>query len=91
MEDTGLIKTKKCTGCGRELPVTEFYRKSNTHDGLQYRCKECQREALRQKNKRESGGGMLRGTENVHGKAAHGRAGEARVQGRIGIRQENKY
>lgn len=56
MEDTGLIKTKKCTGCGRELPVTEFYRKSNTHDGLQYRCKECQRETLRQKNKRESGG-----------------------------------
>lgn len=91
MEDTGLIKTKKCTRCGRELPVTEFHKKNNALDGLQSWCKECQREALRQKNKRESGGGMLRGTENVHGKAAHGRAGEARVQGRIGIRQENKY
>lgn len=56
MEDTGLIKTKKCTRCGRELPVTEFNKKNNALDGLQSWCKECQREALRQKNKRESGG-----------------------------------
>lgn len=56
MEDTGLIKTKKCTRCGRELPVTEFHKKNNALDGLQSWCKECQREALRQKNKRESGG-----------------------------------
>lgn len=79
MEDTGLTKTKKCTRCGRELPVTEFNKRNNAPDGLQCWCKECQREALRQKNKRESGG-MLRGTKNVHGKAAHGRAGEARIQ-----------
>lgn len=56
MEDTGLTKTKKCTRCGRELPVTEFHKKNNAPDGLQYRCKECQREALRERNKRESGG-----------------------------------
>lgn len=91
MEDTGLIKTKKCTRCGRELPVTEFHKKNNALDGLQSWCKECFSEAAKQQRKRESGGGMLRGTENVHGKAAHGRAGEARIQGRIGIRQENKY
>lgn len=58
MEDTGLIKTKKCLKCGRELPVTEFYKKSNAPDGLQYRCKECCREASRQRNKRESGGAI---------------------------------
>jgi len=91
METQGLIKTKKCARCGQELPVTEFYKKSNASDGLQAWCKKCQCETAKLNSKHKSGGGMLRGTENVHGKAAHGRAGEARVQGRIGIRQENKY
>lgn len=37
METQGLeIKTKKCSKCGRELPVTEFYVKSDAPDGLQY-------------------------------------------------------
>ena len=61
METQGLIKTKKCTGCGRELPVTEFYVRSNAPDGLQSWCKECFREADKQRSrkatrKRESGG-----------------------------------
>lgn len=58
METQGLIKTKKCLKCGRELPVTEFYKKSNAPDGLQTWCKKCQREAVKPKSKYESGGGI---------------------------------
>lgn len=57
METQGLeVKTKKCSRCGRELPVTEFYKKSDTPDGLQSWCKECFREAEKQQRKRKSGG-----------------------------------
>lgn len=57
METQGLeIKTKKCSKCGRELPVTEFHAKSNAPDGLQYWCKECIHESYKQNRKRESGG-----------------------------------
>lgn len=34
-------KTKRCNKCGRELPISEFYAKTGTKDGLQYNCKEC--------------------------------------------------
>ena len=33
---------KKCSHCGRILPVTEFRKHKGTPDGLQYACKECQ-------------------------------------------------
>lgn len=57
METQGLeIKTKKCTRCGRELPVTEFHKKRMSLDGLQSWCKECFREAEKQQRKHESGG-----------------------------------
>lgn len=36
------METKRCNKCGRELPVTEFYKKAGTRDGLQYTCKDCQ-------------------------------------------------
>lgn len=34
-------KTKTCTKCGRELPISEFYAKAGAKDGLQTICKEC--------------------------------------------------
>lgn len=34
-----LIKT--CTKCGRELPISEFYARAGSKDGLQTICKEC--------------------------------------------------
>lgn len=35
--------TKGCSGCGRELPITEefFGKKWGTRDGLKTQCKEC--------------------------------------------------
>ena len=35
--------TKKCSCCGRELPVSEFYRNSTSRDGYRSKCKACDR------------------------------------------------
>ena len=35
------IKTKRCSKCGRELPVDNFYKDNRTTDGLYCDCKEC--------------------------------------------------
>ncbi|WP_110954770.1 helix-turn-helix domain-containing protein [Anaerosinus massiliensis] len=42
------IKTKKCTGCGKELPISEFHKCKATKDGLQYHCKHCVRITTRE-------------------------------------------
>ena len=34
-------QTKTCTKCGRELPISEFYAKAGSKDGLQTICKDC--------------------------------------------------
>lgn len=34
-------KTKTCTKCGRELPISEFYARTGAKDKLQTICKEC--------------------------------------------------
>ena len=39
MEKTEL--TKKCTKCGKELPLSEFYSHPSTKDGLMNSCKSC--------------------------------------------------
>lgn len=36
-------KVKACTRCGIEKVESLFYKSSDTRDGLQYACKECQR------------------------------------------------
>jgi len=37
--------TKKCSKCGRELPLSEFTKHKITKDGLRTYCKECQKES----------------------------------------------
>ena len=53
------ITVKECKHCHRTLPVTEFYKKSGTPDGLQYYCKQCQKEINRnlKRKKKLFGGG----------------------------------
>lgn len=41
------METKKCTKCGRELPLDNFSKCATNKDGLQYYCKDCQRESAR--------------------------------------------
>ena len=36
--------TKVCPKCGRELPVSQFYKDKSCKDGLQTHCKECRKE-----------------------------------------------
>lgn len=47
-------KTKLCTRCGRELPVSNFSRRTKSKDGLQPYCKDCQREEAAAYYKRKS-------------------------------------
>lgn len=49
---------KKCSKCGRELPVSEFWRNASTEDGLQTYCKECGN--IYAKNRKKTlGGGVI--------------------------------
>lgn len=35
------MNTKKCSKCGRELPLTDFNKNRNSKDGLQEACRSC--------------------------------------------------
>lgn len=37
-------KTKKCSKCGRELPLSDFYQHPKTSDGYDTQCKQCRKE-----------------------------------------------
>lgn len=41
------VLTKKCTKCGRELPLGDFYRNNRTKDGYTYYCKTCHDESAK--------------------------------------------
>lgn len=43
---------KKCSKCGKELPESEFYRKSKSTDGLQPYCKTCSNLIAKDRNRR---------------------------------------
>lgn len=47
---------KECTKCHRQLPESEFYKKSGTPDGLQYVCKDCQSAYFKERTKKNHGG-----------------------------------
>lgn len=42
------METKKCNKCGRELTIDNFHKKHSSKDGLQYYCKECHNQSVRQ-------------------------------------------
>ena len=42
------METKVCRVCGKELPITEYWKSSKAKDGLESRCKTC----LKEKNKK---------------------------------------
>lgn len=35
------MKTKKCYGCNKELPIENFTKNKNNKDGLSYYCRDC--------------------------------------------------
>ena len=54
MKEQETIRIKKCPKCGRELPTTEFYTNCHNKDGLQDKCKDCQREWNREYKRRKA-------------------------------------
>ena len=42
--------TKKCSCCGKELPVSEFYKNSSSKDGYRSKCKSCDRASKLEKD-----------------------------------------
>lgn len=46
---------KRCSRCGRDLPVGSFYRSSRNTDGYQCWCKDCQRACNRSSSRRAGG------------------------------------
>lgn len=58
------IKTKVCSKCGRELPLSEFHKKTKSKDGLQSCCKECGNKAASEYARRKKENEKARKIEN---------------------------
>ena len=41
MDFMGKFQTKRCTKCGEVKPVSEFYKRAESRDGLVSNCKAC--------------------------------------------------
>ena len=50
--DGATVTTKKCKGCGRDLPIENFGKHIRTPDGLQPLCKECMSARLKKGHKK---------------------------------------
>ena len=46
------MRTKVCSRCGKEKPVSEFYRRSASKDGLNPACKECVKAATAERHRK---------------------------------------
>ena len=50
------MATKKCYICKKEKPLKEFWKNKARHDGLNNRCKDCEKEYARTKRERNPEG-----------------------------------
>ena len=48
--DETTVKTKVCSACKQELPLTDFYKNAALKDGYSHYCKACVKEKNRKKN-----------------------------------------
>lgn len=46
------MATKVCRNCGRELPVSEFNKRSASADGLQFWCRDCMHKSYNESHSR---------------------------------------
>ena len=51
MMDNVEVKTKRCSKCGQIKPISEFYKKKSSKDGLYSICKECRNKKNKDKKK----------------------------------------
>lgn len=60
---------KRCSHCGRVLPVSSFSRSSKNKDGLQCWCKDCQRACNRSSSRRACGSRSTPSVSSLSGDA----------------------
>ena len=48
-----LVKTKTCTECGRTKPLKYFYKRKDSRDGYNARCKKCIARYIRRRNQQK--------------------------------------
>lgn len=69
------MNKKKCTKCGRELPLTEFYKQKNAKCGRQAECKNCvnsrQKLEFRDPNKKRRHLHLLSSHRHSHPELTH--------------------
>ena len=44
MEELKMEELKTCSRCGKTLPLKEFYKRKNSNDGHDARCKDCKKQ-----------------------------------------------
>ena len=79
--------TKRCTKCGRELPVANFNKKASNKDGLQGWCRECQSKAHKEKQAIHKSESAVHEKERAIHKSAHAQGPKKPDQG-IGTKVE---
>ena len=57
--------TRKCSKCGRMLPVGSFYKDSHTKDGLRCWCKDCQAQYKKNQKAKDPEGYRAKGRKAV--------------------------
>ena len=90
------IKTKVCSRCGMELPLTEFPKNANSYDGHLGVCKKCQRERMRDYRRNLVEKARLydkRGAQRLHAPGAHARTQAQGLRGRSVVHgaQNDRY
>ena len=65
-----MSETKKCTRCGRVLPIENYNKSSKSADGLQIYCRECQSELSKAYNRANAAKIAERRRERQQQKAA---------------------
>ena len=78
------IKTKVCSRCGRELPLTEFPKNAQSRDGHLGVCKECQRKRMNDYRRKLAEKARLYdmrgGSQGLHAPGSHARTQAQRIR-----------